>query len=170
MIRFVPWTPRDRCIVGLAILCWLLDATHAFGQTTQPALPTSVEILVLPPTGDPLTVAPIATRTTLISATSARCNLATTANPTGTLTNPTKVRFTDPFTTGRQCEADLPAGLPNGTGYRAVAVPVAPDCVIAGTNITVCRGQRSQVAIPSPFDVVPVLGPPTILTGVGLRP
>lgn len=143
----------------------LLVAPAVFAQTTQPAVPTAVEILVLPAVGDPLTVPPIATRSTPISVSSPNCNLAATPPPPGRLTNPTLVEFADPFTVGRVCQAPIPTGLPNGNGYRAVAVPVAPSC----GSVTVCRGERSLVAVPSPFDVIPVLVPPTTLTGVGLR-
>ena len=152
----------------LTVVALLLVPTVLHSQSTQPALPNSVDILILPATGDPLTVAPIATRNTLISSTS-NCNL-TASPPDGTspLVNPTQAEFDDPFTAGRVCRVPLPGALPDGTGYRGVAVFIANTCTIDGQPQTNCRSPRSAVGIP-PFNVSPILTPPVAPTNLGIR-
>lgn len=150
-----------RFVCVLAALCAL--AVPAAAQTTQPATPTSVDILVLPATGDPLTVAPLGTRNTVISATASVCNLAASAAPTTPLINPTSAEFADPFTAGRVCKVPMPTGLPNGADYRAVAVFNAPAC-----DVTPCRSPRSAVGVPS-FTVAPILTIPVTPTNLAIR-
>lgn len=71
-------------------------------------------------TGAPTTTFPF----TLANVT---CNLAVVALPPPPMINPTKIRFADPFTAGRECEVD-PAkstvttvlfAIPIGTGWTA---------------------------------------------------
>lgn len=145
----------------LALALLVIPATLA-AQSTQPALPNSVDVLILPPTGDEATVAPIAVRNTVISATQ-NCNL--TASPAGgttPLVNPTIAEFDDPYTAGRVCRVPLPTGLPDGVGYRGVAVFIANTCTVDGQTQTNCRSPRSAVGIP-PFqrqsDPDPACGP-----------
>lgn len=144
----------------LIAVAFVALASSAFAQTTVPAVPVNVNILVLPATGDPVTVAFVASRMSAISATSTNCNLAAIAVPTGTLVNPTTAEFDDPFTAGRKCRAPLPIGLANGTAYRLVAV------FHDGTG---AFGLRSAVGAP-PFDVSSTPGLPVAPTGLGVRP
>jgi len=150
--------------LSLAV-CSLLFASVAFAQPTVPAVPTSVDVLVLPATGDPLTVAPIATRNTPIGV-ATLCNLAASTPDASPITNPRSMEFTDPFTAGRVCRVPMPTGLPVGTGYRAVALLVAPTCSPDGvTAVTPCRSLRSAVGTP-PFSVAPILTLPVTPTNL----
>ena len=155
----------------LSLLCGLvLLASPAVAQTTVPAPPVSIEAQVLPPTGDPLTVAPIAIRNTPISATN-NCNLAPTPGGTGTLPliNPTSIEMDDPFTAGKVCRVPLPTGLPNGTNYRGTAVFIATTCTVNGVVQSPCRSARSAVGVP-PFTVEPILTLPVTPTNLVVRP
>lgn len=145
---------------ALLTVVFVALASSAFAQTTVPAVPANVNILVLPATGDPVTIAFVASRMTAISATSTNCNLAAIAVPTGTLVNPTTAEFDDPFTVGRKCRALIPIGLPNGTAYRLVAV---------FHDVTGAFGPRSVVGTP-PFDISAIPGLPVAPTGVAVRP
>lgn len=139
-----------------------------FAQTSTPALPNSVDILVLPATGDPVTIAPLATRNTVIAA-ATNCNLPASATGPTPLVNPTIGEFDDPFTSGRVCRVPMPVGLPNGTGYRGVAVFIANNCEVGGVPTTNCRSPRSAVAVP-PFNIQPILIPPVAPTNPVIRP
>lgn len=150
-------------VVGLV---WL-GGRLASAQTPTP--PTSVDILVLPQGADPATGTPVATLTTPIGV-AQNCGLTTAPPPpTGPLVNPTKAVFDDPFTPGRFCMVNMPTNVPNGTGYFAVAVPIAPTCSPNGVALTPCPGPRSLAGTP-PFSVQPILGRPAVLTGLGVRP
>lgn len=154
-------------LLGLFIL---LACVPAFAQSSTPATVTQVDVLILPPTGNPLTVAPIAARSTLISATSANCNLTPSTPPPTPLVNPTTVVFDDPWHQGQQCSAAIPTGLAIGTGYRAVGIFEAPSCTnAAGVVVSPCLTARSDLGIP-PFNVASVLTTPAAPTGVGVRP
>ncbi len=133
-----------RAVLVWCLWCLGLAPTTSSAQVIiQPTPPgfERVDILVLPPTGDPMTVAPIATRSTPVSATT-NCNFAPTP-PGGTLplVNPVAAEFDDPFTPGRVCRVPLPDNLPAGQQYRAVGE-------------SIYRSVRSAVGLP-PFDVVP---------------
>lgn len=155
-----------RLFLLAALLC--LPAPVA-AQTTQPALPNSVDIMVLPATGDEATTAPIATRNQTLGATATNCNLAaSTGTVPSPLVNPTIAEFDDPFNAGKVCRAPMPTGLPTGTGYRAVAQFVA-TCVDAAGVSTTCRSPRSAVGIP-PFNISPILVAPAAPTRLVIRP
>lgn len=147
------------------VLIFALLTAPAWAQTPTLALPTSADVMVIPSTGDPITIAPIATRNTLVSP--ALCNL--TPSPAGALSpliNPTGAEVSDPFlppSSGRVCRLAMPVGVPNGTGYRAVAVFNA-DC--SGVP---CSSPRSLVGIP-PFDIVGTRVPPAAPTTPAVRP
>lgn len=146
------------------LLVTLLASIPSLALAQTPAVPTTVDVLVIPPTGDPQTAAPIAGRATAISATSTNCNLPVTPgteNPNPT--NPVTVGFDDPFNPGRQCNAPFPTGL-NAGSYRVVALFTAPTCSTA----TPCPGPRSTQALP--FSVAPVLTQPVRPTGLVIRP
>jgi hypothetical protein len=153
----------------LLLALFLLIPAPVIAQTTTPALPNSVDILILPATGDPVTIAPIAngTRNTVITPT-LNCNLPASAPGTGPMVNPTIGEFDDPFTAGRVCRVPLPVGLANGTGYRGVAVFIANTCDVGGVPTTNCRSPRSAVGIP-PFSVAPILTTPVSPTNLGIR-
>lgn len=168
-----------RCFLSGLLLCLVLaGAVHA--QSTTPALPTSVDIVVLPATGDPATVAPLGVRTTVIATvnattgvvtSNAQCGRAPTTGPTTPIMNPTLAEFDDPFTAGKKCVAPLPVGLPDGTGYRTVGVLTAPSCqpTAGGPLVSPCPSPRSQVGVP-PFTVASARTPPAVLTGLAVRP
>lgn len=145
------------------MVAFVLFASPAFAQVATPAIPTSVDVLVLPATGDPassLTV-PLGIRTTVIPGTV--CNQA--ALPVGPtpLINPSIVEIDDPFTAGRKCRLAMPIGLPNGTGYRAVTV------FFATCNGTPCPSDRSLVGAPF-FDLAGIPVRPAAPTSVVVRP
>lgn len=114
----------------------------------QTPLPISVDVLVLPATGDPTTVTPIATRNIAISPT-LNCGITGQGmlcpipcdNPSGLL------EFEDPFTLGKFCRVPAPANLPNGKDYRIVGfyrfTAPTPD------------SPRSLVGIPL-FNIIPL--------------
>lgn len=161
-------------------LVFVLLSAPVHGQTSTGALPTSVDVLVLPATGDPTTVAPIATRTTTIGTLNtangtvtgnAQCGRSPLADPAIPLVSPTTAEFDDPFAAGKKCVALLPIGLPDGAGYRAVMIATAPTCqpTAGGKPLTPCPSQRSLVGTP-PFSVASVKTPPAALTGLVVRP
>lgn len=143
----------------------LLCAASVSAQVATPAIPTSVDVLVLPATGDPassLTV-PLGIRTTVIGLTAPACNQpAVPVGPTP-LINPSTVEIDDPFTAGRKCRLAMPIGLPNGTGYRAVTV------FFATCNGTPCPSDRSLVGAPF-FDLAGIPVRPAAPTSVVVRP
>lgn len=150
------------------LLLLLLCPAVALAQTPQPAVPTSVDILVLPPGADPATAAPIATLNTPISATQG-CNLNAPAAPPSPLVNPTAAFFDDPFTVGRFCRAAMPGGLPVGNNYIAVAQLVAPTCMVNNVTLTPCPSLRSAVGTP-PFSIQPILSRPVTPMHLAVRP
>lgn len=155
----------------LALILAASNTAIARAQTVTQELPTTVDVLVLAPVGDPNTLVAIGTKTTLIGAITNNCNLAP---PTGTvpspLVNPTFAYFDDPFHVGKFCRADMPTGLPDGQGYRAVAIAVAASCKPDGqTLVTPCPSLRSSVGVP-PFDIRSIQKAPAVLTGLAVRP
>lgn len=156
--------------VSLALLCLLVAGAGGpiIAQTTTVATPTSVDILVLPATGDKDTVAPIATRNTPISATAAVCNQAALSGPAPTsAVNPSGASFNDPFNSGKTCRVPLPVNLPDGTGYRLVGVLNGTCKTTSGT--AVCSAPRSDVGVPS-FSIVSIQTAPAKLSGLTLIP
>lgn len=160
------------------VLTIALTGLPAVAYAQPLAQPLSVDVLILPATGDPTTVAPVVpARNTVIGAVDAGGIFVPNAQcgrqplPPGALplVNPTQVEFDDPFTPGFKCIAPLPAGIPNGAGYRAVAVAIADNCTVNGVAISPCPSVRSAVAIPT-FSVAPAQQAPAILTGVAVRP
>lgn len=163
-----------------ALLLSMLFANPVGAQTTSTALPTSVDILIFPSTGDPATMTPLATRTTVIGTVNAttgivtpnsQCGRTPSAASTSLLMNPTQAEFDDPFTSGKKCVALLPTGLPDGTGYRGVAQFTAPSCqpTPGGALISPCSSKRSQVGVP-PFSVASPKTAPADPTSLVLRP
>jgi hypothetical protein len=156
-------------------IAWAVSSAMA---QTPIAKPTTVDVLVLPATGDPNTVAPVVpARSTVIGAIDAGGVFVPNAQcgrqplPPGALplVNPTQVEFDDPFSQGFKCVAPLPTGIPTGSGYRAVAIAIADNCTVDGALISPCPSARSDVAIPT-FQVAPAMQAPVILTGVAVRP
>ena len=136
---------------------------QAVAQVPKPAVPTQVEILVLPAAGDSATVGPVATQVTDIGP-ALNCNHPVLPDAAVPLVNPTITQMEDPFTAGRFCRAPVPIGLPDGD-YRAVAVFVAPTCEVNGVPTSPCRSARSLVGVP-PFAISGPLGPPPVPMGV----
>lgn len=164
----------------LATIWCVLVAGPLLAQMDRPTFPVSVDVLVLPASGDPLQVAPIATRNTVIGNVNPQTGAITpnaqcgrTALPVSTppLVNPTTTEFDDPFAAGKKCVAALPTGLPDGAGYRAVVVAVAPSCqpVLNGPVLSPCPSGRSQVGVP-PFSIVSIRTAPAVLTGLAIKP
>ena len=151
-----------------ALLLLLATAAVSRAQTPTPAIPTSVDILVLPPGSDPATAAPIATLNTPISSTQG-CNLNAPAAPPTPLVNPTAAFFDDPFTVGRFCRAAMPSGIPVGQNYIAVAQLIAPTCMNGGITLTPCPSLRSAVGTP-PFSIQPILSRPVTPMHLVVRP
>ncbi len=140
-----------------------------FGQTTTTELPNSVDILVIPTTGDPAVVAPVpnGVRNTLLPGTV--CNLAASPPPTLPLINPDFAEFEDPFNAGRVCRVAMPTGLATGD-YRGVAVFIANSCTDqSGAPLTNCRSARSAVGLP-PFSIAPIRLTPVPPRTLGFRP
>jgi hypothetical protein len=156
----------------LAALAILVGSATVHAQTTTNIPPTGVDILVIPSTGDPATVAPITngTRSHAISATSALCNQAPgPAAPAGPVTNPQFAYLADPFTAGRECRVAMPPNLPDGT-YRVVARFTAPSCTVNGQTQSPCVSPRSAVAA-NPLAIAQILIlTPAVPTGLGVRP
>jgi len=152
----------------LLLIACLLTAAPSVAQTTPtPATPARVDLLVLPATGDPATVAPVATSSVAVGMTAPACNQTPAATPApASLVNPTQPwEFADPFRAGRVCHIALPAGLADGN-YRVVAVAVADSCNPTGKQvITPCASPRSSVGLP-PFSIVTPILPPAAPTGL----
>jgi hypothetical protein len=145
-----------KCLIACL---FVLVAAPAFAQGTSTAPPTSVDVLVLPATGDPVTIAPVANGTRNTVLTAAMCNQTPIAVPVGTLVNPTTVEVDDVNVAGRKCRVLMPAGLATATSLRVVAVYQSS----AGPS------GRSLVGSPF-FDVASTLVPPAAPTGTGVRP
>ena len=150
-------------LISLLLLGW---ASTGLAQTATPAPIAAARVEVLPAVGDVTTVAAVTDLLTAIGKGSANCNLAATPAPApGTpLVNPLWMEIEDPFIAGRWCRIALPQGLPNGTGYRAVARFEAVASVLSCQNsngqlVSPCRSERSAVAIP-PFDIAGVVQQP----------
>lgn len=143
---------------------WLALAlsTTVEAQVPAPVIPTGIDVMIIAPSADPVTAAPVAVRSTPISAT-LNCNLAATPAPVGTLLNPTQLEFDDPFTPGRVCRVPIPNGLPNAAGYQAAAL------LTATCNGSPCMSIRS---LPDglPFNLAGPQLPPVAPRTLGLRP
>lgn len=140
-------------MVTLALSAAAICGGALGAQTTsslQPAA-TSVDVLVLPASGDPATVAPLAVLNSPIAA-DQNCGFEPSLPLDAPVVNPMAVEFADPFTADRACRASLPP-LPNGTAYRAVVVLIQATCVVAGVPQANCRSARSSLAVPLSFDV-----------------
>lgn len=167
---------RDKFIWFL--LAMLVVPAVPLAQSNIQQRPTQVEILVLPLTGDPATVAPVRSAITTIATVvngvttpNANCNFAPMVGPVPpSVTNPQFVVFDDPFNAGRLCRATMPTNVPDGT-YRGVAVAIAPSCqpVAGGPTQTPCPGPRSAPGAPN-FSIASSTNPPAVLTGVVFQP
>lgn len=138
------------------VLLLALLPVSAFAQNPKPLpLPISVDIIVVPPGGDPAT-GQMATRNTPVGAASSNCNQATVPAAPTPLLNPTKAYFDDPFNAGRFCFADLPVITNPGTGYVAVGVFNSDKCERTepdgSISIVPCSSPRSAAGIPT-FDI-----------------
>ena len=136
--------------LAFGLLASLLVVTGSFAQA--PALPNNVNIMVLPPTGNYLTVNPLKTQWSQVMQNGSDCNLDAPA--TATTLNPTYAYFRDPWRPTKFCRAKMPTGVPNGNGYRTVGVFETPTCQTSATSDfrTPCRSVRSMVA-PTTFSV-----------------
>jgi len=150
----------------LVLCAFLLLTTPLFAQTPVPSVPERIKVLVIPEIGDPVTVAPVASGETIITATSSNCNQAPNTSAAG-LVNPGYAFFDDPFTAGKDCFAPIPGALPNGR-YRTVGVFVVATCVDAnGVTKAPCEGNRSAPSLV--FTVAPILTFPVAPTGWGVK-
>jgi hypothetical protein len=151
--------------VLVTVLVALGFVSVASAQTPTPAVPTSVELMIVAPTGDPQTLPALGTRSTPISA--ATCNLAAPPPPPVPLVNPQNGWVDDPFLpvgSGRFCRGLIPTGLPNGNQYRLVAT-FTGDC---GGSPCVSPA-RSLVGVP-PFNLAGTTLPPVVPSGLVVRP
>lgn len=130
---------------------------------------TSVTVLVIPSSGDPLTVAPITcgagpcSVTVPIAPTAVICGKTQQPPATGTPVNPTLLQIDNPYSAATACELSPPAGIPDGT-YRFVSYFTASGCVIPpSTTPTVCNTTRSNVT--GPFQQVQAVPPPAAPSG-----
>lgn len=143
----------------LCSLCLLSLPSLAQAQTPSVSAPTAITILLLPGTGDPLTLAPINSFTTAIGATQ-NCGIdpaSIAPPPTAPVVNPLLYTLEDPFTAGRRCRLGFPTGLPAGS-YQWAGVFNAMCVPNTGGSPVPCTGPRA-VGQP-PFSVVnPVLPP-----------
>jgi hypothetical protein len=132
---------------------FILGVATAYGQTPAPALPVAVQILTLPPEGDPMVIPPVKMEEIQIGP-SVYCNLdriLDDPNAPTYIINPTHVSFDDPFTPGRSCLVPRSLnGIPNGENYRSVAIFKAVTCIVNGAEPTPCLSPRSEVGVP-PF-------------------
>lgn len=150
----------------LSVVFVIAMARIARAQTPVPALPTSVDVLVLPGgTSDPLTTVMLASRNTLLPGTV--CNRAASPPPPLPLINPRFVEINDEFNVGRVCQLPLPIGLPNGSGYRTVAI-FNSTCDTA-TGPAPCSGPQSAVGAPF-FDITAIRGRPVAPTALAVKP
>jgi len=143
----------------LLTLFALLLAVPSFAQGTTVAVPTDIDVIVIAATGDPATLAPLATRRTPIAAGSPLCNQAAIQAPVGTLVNPTVAQVPDPFLAGRFCRPPTPIGLATATALRLVAV----------YNSAAGPSGRSPAGV-LPFDITGTLVPPAAPISVDARP
>ncbi len=139
-------------------------AAPVAAQVATPVLPTSVDVLILASGSlDPATAPALAQRNTPIAAGGPMCGLPAAVGAAVT-TNPTLVEFDDPFVGGGlKCRAAIPVGLPNGVGYRAVAVAHGV------CNGVPCASARSLVGVPV-FPISGTQASPAVPTGVVVRP
>lgn len=150
---------------GLWLVLCLLFAAPALAQATL----TSVTVLVIPQTGDPLTVAPITCGagpcavTVPIAPTATICGKTQQPPATGTPVNPTLLQIDNPYNAATACDLVPPTGIPNGT-YRFVAYFSASGCVIPpSTTPANCDTVRSNVT--GPFQQVQAVPPPAAPSG-----
>ena len=134
---------------------FILVGTSAYAQVAPEPL-VSREVGYFNAGVDPNTGAPIQAPNLYLSS-QAVCNL-TKVSVTGTVVNPTKIRFDDPADTTRDCEIPTNvsgghlASIPFGTGYRAAARSRGANTVSVWS------------AVSNPFDIVRVA--PAVPTGV----
>lgn len=138
-------------------------AVSAYGQTPTPVPPQTADLIVIAAVGDPATLPSLGTRTTTVAAGAPNCNqLPVTVIPSP-LINPLLAQVEDPFNGNtKRCNLQMPVGLPNVTGLRAVAT-YSGMC-----NGVPCTGPRSAVS--NPFDIAGTQVPPVAPTGLGVRP
>lgn len=146
-------------------------ATTVAAQTSTPAPITEVQVLILPATGDPLTLAPVSTQNITIGPT-ANCGLDPASVPPvpagTTVVNPLLFSVDDPYTTGKKCRLSFPTGLAPGS-YQWAGVFRAATCNPTGSQVvSPCPGPRS-VGQP-PFSVVNRVAPPAAPTGLAFTP
>lgn len=149
----------------LLTVCFLVLPGLVSAQTSTPAQITEFQLLILPGTGDPATLAPVATQTTTIGPT-ANCGLdSPTTPPPTTAVNPTLFWLNDPFTAGKACRLSFPTNLPAGT-YQWAGVFRAAQCNPTGTQvISPCPSDRSAPGVP-PFSIVNLTTKPPVPTGL----
>lgn len=156
-----------RCLCTLAFLLCLTSIASA--QVSTPAIPTQFQLLILPPTGDPLTVMPVNMQTTAIGPTQ-NCGIdpATVSPPAqAPVINPLLFTLADPFTAGKVCRLSFPTAL-NAGNYQWAGIFVAASCTPGGGPVvTPCPGPRA-VGQP-PFSVVNPVTPPGAPSDLMLR-
>lgn len=161
---------------ALAVVVLCLLSSLSFAQS--PVIPTQVDVLVLPAAGDPVTVAPVANRSTVIGVRNADGTVTPgpvcdqpPSSAVPSIVNPTTVAFADPYHLGRDCRVPLPSGLPDGVGYRVVAQFIAPTCQpnVNQPPQTPCVSARSAVGVP-PFSVASATLPPVVPTRLVVLP
>lgn len=177
---------KNLTVVVTTMAMFIVMAVTAAAQTSVPVVPTSVDVHLMPATGNPLAlnVQPIATRNTVIATVSGTTVTPNTncdkdpfvgPIPPNPIVNPVRAELDDPFTAGRKCWADIPPG-PNGTGYRIVATLVAASCQPPGfpAPVSPCPSDRTLAVDaqgnPQLFNLAPIPDRPVAPTRLVVRP
>ena len=159
---------RSRILLGcwMTMLVWSLVGLMggvAWAQT--PAVPTEFQFLLLPATGDPMTLTPILTVTTTIGPTQNCGRTPTPTPPPTTAVNPLLFEYPDPFTPGKACQLSFPTTIAAGT-YQWAGILRAPTCNPTGTaTLTPCPGPRAA-GVPATFQRVNQVPAPPAPTGL----
>jgi len=163
MHKLLDWLVTYSGFLVAALVLVFGIAPRVSAQVPSPMVPTSISVLIIAPTGDPVTLPAIGAAMVVPIGVALNCNQAGSPPPALPLINPTKWEVDDPFTAGRVCKGTMPVGLPNGSNYRAVAT-FSGLC-----DGSPCTTPRSLVGAP-PFTLqgpqVPGAGP----SGLGVRP
>lgn len=157
----------------------LLVATSGWAQSKLPGTPTSIDIYVMPATGDPLTGTPVGSANTVIATqngtvvtANAQCGKDPMVGPFPPVTtNPKAIEvMPDPFNNAKVCWANVPTGLPNGNGYRVTATFTMPSCIPNGVTVSPCPSAKVLAAdaagTPLLFNLAPIPDRPVAPTRV----
>lgn len=161
-----------RVLVLTALMLSLASTLAAQPPPPVVSVPESWTLIVIGPTGDPLTAPALASRSQLRA--DVVCNQPPIPDPPLPLINPTKATIEDPFlppSNNRVCILLMPANIPAGTNLRAVATATGTCNNDATTPPQPCTSPRSVVGIPS-FNSVPLIHslPPAAPTALRVKP